>query len=88
MSRRRACSGEIRAQSVTGLVVNDAVGVPRKTVRRLRAILHRARREGLAAQNRSQRPHYVSWLRGMIAYVAMARQAPGRRLRDMLGKIL
>ncbi|HZN34707.1 MAG TPA: reverse transcriptase family protein, partial [Pirellulaceae bacterium] len=75
-------------QSVTGLVVNDAVGVPRRTARRLRAILHRARREGLAAQNRSGRPHYLNWIRGMIAYIAMARQAPGRRLRERLGQIV
>lgn len=76
------------AQCVTGLVVNDAVGVPRKTARRLRAILHRARREGLAAQNRSQRPNYLNWLRGMVAYVQMGRAETGRRLRAALGNLV
>lgn len=58
-------------QSVTGIVVNERMGVPRATVRRLRAILHNAERTGLAAQNREQHPHFESWVAGMIAYVKM-----------------
>jgi retron-type reverse transcriptase len=69
------------AQQVTGLVVNDRPGVPRKMVRRLRAILHRAKKEGLAAQNREDRPNYSSWLQGMIAYVAMSRPEEGQKLK-------
>lgn len=68
------------AQSVTGIVVNQHPNAPRATVRRLRAILHRARTEGLAAQNREGRPHFESWLRGMIAYVAMINPDRGREL--------
>lgn len=70
------------AQTVTGLVVNRRVGAPRATVRRLRAILHRAGREGLAAQNRAGHPHFEAWLRGMIAYVSMANAEQGRQLRS------
>src|SRR5207237_8029639 len=69
------------AQMVTGLVVNDRPGVRRDEVRRLRAILHRARTEGLDAQNRTRRPHFRAWLRGKIAYVGMARPAVGTKLR-------
>lgn len=69
------------AQTVTGLVVNRQVAVPRTTVRRLRAILHRAGREGLAAQNREGREHFEAWLRGMIAYVSMANAEQGKKLR-------
>ncbi len=68
------------AQVVTGLVVNDRPGVPRVEVRRLRAILHRARLEGLDAQNRDDHPHFRAWLRGKIAYVGMARPEVGARL--------
>jgi retron-type reverse transcriptase len=57
------------AQHVTGVVVNDRAGIDRDTVRRLRAILHNARKTGLAAQNTENRPHFEAWLRGMIAYV-------------------
>lgn len=68
-------------QSVTGIVVNDKQGVPRRTVRRLRAILHQARRTGLAAQNRDKLPHFENWLQGMIAYVGMIDPAKGEVLR-------
>jgi len=72
------------AQCVTGLVVNERPGVPRQTVRRLRAILHRARREGLDAQNREGRPDFRAWLEGMIAYVGMVRPEVGAKLRAEL----
>lgn len=67
-------------QTVTGIVVNRHPNVPRETVRRLRAILHRAKTEGLAAQNREEHPHFEGWVRGMIAYVAMVNAERGREL--------
>lgn len=70
------------AQTVTGIVVNARPGVPRETVRRLRAILHRARTEGLEAQNREDRPDFAAWLDGMIAYVSMVNPEQGRPLRE------
>jgi retron-type reverse transcriptase len=68
------------AQMVTGLVVNDRPGVRRDEVRRLRAILHRARIEGLDRQNRENLPDFRAWLRGKIAFVRMARPDVGDRL--------
>jgi retron-type reverse transcriptase len=75
-------------QEVTGLVVNDRPGVSRREVRRLRAILHRARFEGLERQNRKNHPHFVSWLRGKIAYVSMVRPEVGARLHEELRRLL
>lgn len=75
------------AQTVTGIVVNDRPGVPRRLVRRLRAILHHARHEGLAAQNRAGHPHFESWVRGMIAYVAMVNPEHGARLARALEQV-
>src|SRR5262249_37441028 len=72
------------AQVVTGLVVDDKPGVRRDEVRRLRAILHRARTEGLERQNREGRPNFAAWLRGKIAYVSMVRPEVGARLRAEL----
>lgn len=65
-----------RRQTVTGVVVNDKLGVPREQVRRLRAILHAARTTGLAAQNREGHPDMEAWVRGMIGYISMV--DPGR----------
>ena len=71
----------------TGIVVNERPGVPRQIVRRLRAILHRARTEGLAAQNREKRPDFEGWLRGMIAYVAMVNPKQAEPLRKALAAL-
>jgi retron-type reverse transcriptase len=81
-----------RAQEVTGLVVNDKVGISRKEIRRLRAILHRARAEELEQQNHDGRASFLAWLQGMIAYVHMVRPDVGARLKaefkDLLNKRL
>jgi RNA-directed DNA polymerase len=75
------------SQEVTGLIVNDRPGVPRKMVRRLRAILHGARRTGLAAQNKEGRTNFSSWLQGMIAYVGMAQPELGKKMLSELNTL-
>ncbi|HVV87179.1 MAG TPA: reverse transcriptase family protein, partial [Kofleriaceae bacterium] len=71
-------------QTVTGLVVNDRLGVPREQLRRVRAILHQARATGLAAQGRGRHPDFEAWLRGTIAYIAMVDPTRGAALRAEL----
>jgi retron-type reverse transcriptase len=72
------------AQSVTGVVVNDKPSIDRDELRRLRAILHRAKAEGLDAQNRDGRPNFREWLRGKIAFVSMVRPDAGAKLKAAL----
>ena len=75
-------------QSVTGIVVNDKLSLPRHEVRRLRAILHGARKTGLEAQNREARPHFEAWLRGKLAYLAMIDRDRGMTmLRELDGLV-
>ena len=74
-------------QSVTGLVVNVAPAVPRATVRRIRAVLHRAKTEGLEAQNRDRRPNFRSRLEGMIAYIAMVKPKVALGFRKLLAEL-
>ena len=69
------------AQNVTGIIVNQRPGVPRDEVRRLRAILHRAAKDGLAAQNRDNHPHFEMWVKGMIAYISMVNPRQAAPLR-------
>lgn len=71
-------------QSVTGIVVNDRPGVPRRIARRLRAILHRAKSEGLASQNRQKIPHFAAHVGGMIAYIEMINPKQAAPLREAL----
>jgi retron-type reverse transcriptase len=71
-------------QTVTGVTVNVEPSVPRRTRRRLRAILHNAQKTGLAAQNRTPRPHFASWLQGMLGFVAMVNRRQATKLRAQL----
>jgi retron-type reverse transcriptase len=70
-----------KQQTVTGIVVNQRPNISRETIRRLRAILHKAKTEGLAAQNHDHHPHFASWVRGMIAYVQMVNPERGQKLK-------
>jgi retron-type reverse transcriptase len=72
------------AQTVTGVVVNEKASVSREELRRLRAILHRAKTEGLEAQNREGKPNFRAWLVGKIAFVNMIRPDVGAKLKAAL----
>jgi retron-type reverse transcriptase len=72
------------AQSVTGVVVNEKPSIVRSELRRLRAILHRAKREGLEAQNREGRANFRAWLTGKIAFVAMIRPDAAAKFKAAL----
>ena len=74
-------------QSVTGVVVNDRTGVPRQSIRQIRAILHNAKQTGLDAQNRNEHPHFRDWLVGMIGWIQMVHPEQGRRLRSDFAEI-
>lgn len=76
-----------QAQEVTGLVVNERPKAPRQLIRRIRAILHRAQHEGLAAQNRDGHEHFSAWLRGMIAYIAMTDRTTAARFLAQLQRV-
>jgi RNA-directed DNA polymerase len=84
--------GRVQRQSgrqlVTGIVVNEKLSVPRDEVRRLRAILHGARKTGLAAQNREGLPHFEAWLRGKLAYLAMVDREKGIVMLRQLDEII
>ena len=73
-----------RRQEVTGVVVNDRPGVARDEVRKIRAILHNAKKTGLLAQNRDGHPHFEAWLRGKIGYVTMIDPVKGKALGEAM----
>ena len=66
-------------QTVTGLVVNDVVRIPREDRRRIRAILHNCQRHGLESQLRGN-DGLLQWLLGMASYIHMVYRREGRRL--------
>jgi RNA-directed DNA polymerase len=70
------------AQTVTGIVVNQRPNVPRKEMRRMRAILHRAKKDSLAAQNREQEANFEAKIGGMISYIHMVNPEKGGKMRE------
>ncbi|HQY88321.1 MAG TPA: reverse transcriptase domain-containing protein [Tepidisphaeraceae bacterium] len=68
-------------QNVTGIVVNKKLSVNRTTRRKLRAIIHNAKRDGLVRQNRVRRPNFAGWIGGMISFVTMVNPEQGKKLR-------
>jgi RNA-directed DNA polymerase len=75
-------------QEVTGVTVNVRPTVARDKIRTLRAILHNAKRDGLAKQNRDNDPHFTSSLRGQIAFVCMVDPQRGLPLREAFEKLM
>jgi hypothetical protein len=75
-------------QVVTGIVVNDALRVPREERRRFRAVLHNCRRHGLASQAHGH-PRFAEYLRGFASYVHMVHPEEGadllRQVNELLG---
>ena len=65
---------------VTGIIVNRRPGVRRREVRRLRAILHNAKKHGLASQNRANEPQFEARIRGQLGFVQMVNPDQARPL--------
>lgn len=75
-------------QLVTGLVVNQALGVPRPVEDRLRAVLHDAVRHGPEIANRSGHPDFRTHLEGRVGWVEQVNPVRGRRLRRQLDGVV
>lgn len=74
-------------QEVTGVVVNEKPSIARDEVRRLRAVLHQAKKTGLEAQNRAKIPNFRRHLEGKIAYVSMVDPVKGAKLKAALDAV-
>jgi len=67
-------------QTVTGLVVNGGVNVPRPEYDRLRAVLHDAATSGPERANREGHPDFRAHLLGRIAWVGAGNDARAAKL--------
>jgi RNA-directed DNA polymerase len=74
-------------QSVTGVVVNERLSVPRDAFDRLKATLHNCVRSGPASQNRAAHPDFRAHLAGRIAFVASVHAERGARLAEVFERI-
>ena len=80
--------GRADRQLLAGLVVNERPAVPRDEYDRLRAILHDAARNGLAAANRAGHPDFTGWLTGRVSWVGHGHPARSAKLAGLLAAAL
>ena len=74
-------------QSVTGIVVNDCLRIPRRQRRQIRAILHNCRVHGFESQER-RHPGLEGWLRGFASYIYMVHPEEGTDLHKQIDALL
>jgi len=74
-------------QHLAGLVVNQAVSIPRVEFDRLKATLTNCIRNGPKNENRENIPHFRAHLEGRVAFVAMIQPERGMKLRRLFEAI-
>lgn len=76
-----------RRQEVTGIVVNDGLGVEREKLRRFRALLHAIRATGIEGKSWGDSPDVLASARGFASYVAMVSPEKGRALLGQVAEL-
>jgi RNA-directed DNA polymerase len=69
-------------QIVTGLVVNDGVAIPRADLRRFRAILHSAERDGFEQASLTLGKDVREYARGYLSFIQMVEPEKAARFRE------
>jgi len=78
-----------RRQEVTGITVNDKLGVERKTLRRFRAVLHQIEREGPEGKTwGAAGTHVLASISGYANFVWMVDPDKGRPLKARVAAIV
>lgn len=77
-----------RRMEVTGLTVNDKVGVSRKELRRFRAVLFQIERDGPANKSWGKTGDVMASISGFANFVAMVDPEKGRSLQQQVGRII
>jgi RNA-directed DNA polymerase len=76
-----------RHQEVTGLVVNERVGVPREVLRRFRATLHQVEHKGPQGLHWQGNADVMASLRGFADFVSMVDPTKGDALRRRVEEV-
>lgn len=77
-----------RRQEVTGLVVNDRVSVPRRTLRQFRATLYQVERDGPAGKRWGHSSNILESIEGFANFVAMVDAEKGADLQEQVAMII
>lgn len=74
-------------QIVTGLVVNQQLGIERKKRDALRALLHNAKKRTLESQNREKKKDFRAHLLGKIQFIKSVNPRQGEKLQKQFAQV-
>ncbi|MEM7234989.1 MAG: reverse transcriptase family protein, partial [Planctomycetota bacterium] len=77
-----------RRQEVTGLVVNERVNIPRRTLRRFRAVLFQIERDGPAGKHWGDSADVIESIEGFANFVAMVDAEKGTEFQKRVRAIV
>ena len=77
-----------RRQEVTGLVVNERVAVPKKTLKRFRATLYQIEKDGPAGKRWGHSNDIISAIEGFANFVNMVDPEKGAALKGRVARII
>jgi RNA-directed DNA polymerase len=74
-------------QEVTGIVVNDKLGLDRKTLKKFRALLFQIERDGLEGKSWGNSPDLIASIEGYTNFVAMVSPEKAAQFKAQIRKI-
>jgi len=76
-----------RRQEVTGIVVNEQLGINRHNLKKFRALLFQIERDGIEGKKWGTSPNLVEAIRGYANFVAMVKPEQGKVLQQRIENI-
>ena len=76
-----------RRQEVTGIVVNEQLGINRHNLKKFRALLFQIERDGIEGKHWGTSPNLVEAIRGYANFVAMVKPEQGKVLQQRIENI-
>jgi RNA-directed DNA polymerase len=74
-------------QEVTGIVVNDKLSIPRKTLKRFRATLYQIEKDGLEGKSWGKSQDILASIQGFANYVCMIDPGKGAKFQEQIQRI-
>jgi RNA-directed DNA polymerase len=75
-------------QEVTGLIVNEKLGVPKDTLRKFRATLFQIEKDGPAGKTWGETLDVIAAIKGFAEFISMVNPEQGRKYKEQVARII
>jgi RNA-directed DNA polymerase len=75
-------------QEVTGLIVNEKLGVPKDTLKKFRATLFQIEKDGPAGKKWGDSPDIIAAIKGFAEFVSMVNPEQGKKYKEQVARII